>query len=459
MTTVIKGKVVRSDLSVWDGVESTVSRRDSTGGTITSLPINDFVDVLQAYGNGTNYTLEAISRCVNHIGSRSRTLIFSPGTWTIDDDLTIGSNFTCRIAAGAVFSVSSGKTLTFNGPVIRDSNTWTSGSGTVTESGTRAFTGTNTFAGTETHTATETHSGTITHSGTDTFSGTQDFTGTVKNLLRGICEGRLTLTTGSPVTDSDVTAATTIYFAPYKGSRISVYDGSDWVLFGFTELSIAVPSTTSQMYDVFVYDNSGTLTLELTAWTNDTTRATALTTQDGVYVKTGATTRRYLGSFRTTGVSGETEDSIAKRYVWNYYHRTERPMRVVEATNTWTYTTATFRQANAAAANQLDYVQGVSEDPVTAEVIAIGENSSVTNIVAGIGVDSTSTNSAQIFAPGLVYVVNTRQIVSAKYRGFPGVGRHYLAWLEYSAATGTTTWTGDAGGVLVQAGIHGSILG
>ncbi len=136
MTSIVtKGLLVRSDIAPYDGVNDTVARRDSTGGTITSLSINDFVDVLQVYGNGVSRTFGTIQTCINRIGStRNRTLLFSPGTWVIDQNLTIGSNFSCYIPAGCVFSVSSGKTLTFSGPVIRDSITWTSGSGTVTES-------------------------------------------------------------------------------------------------------------------------------------------------------------------------------------------------------------------------------------------------------------------------------------------------------------------------------------
>ena len=131
-STVIKGKIVRSDLAVYDGVEARVSRRDSTGGNILSPPLNDFVDVLQAYGEGNSFTGNTIEQATVKIGSRNRTLRFSPGTWEIESSLTIASNFTCYIPAGCVFNVASGKTLTFSGPIIRESETWTSGSGTVT---------------------------------------------------------------------------------------------------------------------------------------------------------------------------------------------------------------------------------------------------------------------------------------------------------------------------------------
>lgn len=134
--TVRKGLIIRPDIAWWDGKQSTASRLDSTGGTIVALKIGTEVDILQVYGNGTDYTRQTIQNATTNIGSDNVTLLFTPGTWTIDDDLTIGSNFVCRIPSGVIFNVASGKTLTFSGATIRDNNTWTSGSGTVTESGT-----------------------------------------------------------------------------------------------------------------------------------------------------------------------------------------------------------------------------------------------------------------------------------------------------------------------------------
>ena len=138
----------------------------------------------------------------------------------------------------------------------------------------------------------------------------------VGTVLGMTCNGRLTLTSGTPVTTSDVTAATTLYFTPYKGDQVALYTDSTWTLYTLTERSIAIPATTDTNYDVFLYDNSGTLTLELVAWSDGTTRATALATQNGVYVKSGSADRRYLGTIRTTGVSGQCEDSETKRFVW-----------------------------------------------------------------------------------------------------------------------------------------------
>ena len=276
------------------------------------------------------------------------------------------------------------------------------------------------------------------------------------------CEGRLTLTTGVPVTTADVTAAETLYWTPYNGNRVSLYDGtSRWNVRTFSELSIDIPDATN-CYDVFVYDNAGTAALELTAWTNETTRATALTRQNGVLVKTGATTRRYLGTFySTTAGNGQVEDSYAKRNLWNYYHRVLRPMKVVEGTDTWNYTTATWRQANASTANQVEFVRGVEEDPVKVDVQGCASNSSVgLSAAVGVGIDATNANSATVLSGEQLQVAGQRQSLTARYVGYPGVGRHYAAWVEFSDATGTTTWLGDGGSsTIMQSGIVAELRG
>jgi hypothetical protein len=276
--------------------------------------------------------------------------------------------------------------------------------------------------------------------------------------------GRLTLTTATPVTTADVTAATTLYYALYGGNRIALYNGSAWEVFTIAELSIAVPATTSTMYDVFVDYNAGTPALSVTAWTNDTTRATALTKQDGVYVLTGSTGKRYVGSFRTTGVSGQTEDSIAKRYIWNYHHRVARPMRVLEPANSWTYTSVTYQQMNASTANQLDCVVGVLEEAMHAEVVGYAANSSAnTDAYVSIG-DGGITPIAGVIGQLGGYrgrASNLATVLRAVWDGFPTtVGRRTYWALEAAEATGTNTFYGDNNvPSLWQAGITGWVRG
>lgn len=255
----------------------------------------------------------------------------------------------------------------------------------------------------------------------------------------GLTEGRLTLTTALAVTTADVTAATTIYFTPYKGEQVMIYTGTGWYMHALTELSIAVPSTTVTPFDIFIDYNAGTPALKVTDWTNDTTRATALTTQDGVYVQTGNTDWKYLGTGRTTSVSGQIEDSLTKRFLWNYYNRVTTALTKSESTATWTYQTSTYRPLNNSTANRIELVCGVSEDMISLDAMVVVLSDAVNPRYVGIGVNSTVANTWQILirSAGIAY-----SLAHTKLKHNPAVGYSYFQCLEYGSGTGTQTWYG-----------------
>ncbi len=135
MASVQRGLLSRDDVAHWDGVTRTTSRVDATGGTVTGLNFGDSVDVLQVFGDGTSRSEATINTAIGRLGGAAATFKFATGTWTIAANLTIPESITCYIPAGTVFSVDSGKTLTFSGLVItEDPSAWFSGSGTVTVS-------------------------------------------------------------------------------------------------------------------------------------------------------------------------------------------------------------------------------------------------------------------------------------------------------------------------------------
>lgn len=277
-------------------------------------------------------------------------------------------------------------------------------------------------------------------------------------LQTGVNDFRLTLTSGTPVTTADVTGATTLYCCPYQGNRIALYSGSRWNIRTSAQFSLAIGVLTSgRPYDVFCYDNAGVPTLELHAWTNDTTRATALVYQDGVLCKSGAVTRRYMGSFYTTSTT-TTEDSAANRYLWNYYHRVRRSMVRSESTASWTYTLATLRQANGSTANQLNCMIGVAEDCVQVGVSVLSSPTNATGTFVGIGMNSTTVNVGQsglIGSSAGAIIQNT-----SNYAGAPAAGRNYFAWLEGAQPSGTVTWYGSTTivGIPVLSGLSGSVM-
>jgi hypothetical protein len=251
----------------------------------------------------------------------------------------------------------------------------------------------------------------------------------------GVSEGRLTLATGTPVTIVDQAAKTTVYFAPYKGNRISLYDGSGWTCHHFTEKSVSVPATTVTPFDVFAYLSGGAVTLQAVSWTNDTTRATALTTQDGIYVKTGATTHKYLGTGRTTSVNGQTEDSIANRFLWNYYNRVDTYLTVTDS-NAHTYNTATYRPWNNDATIRVGLIQGVREVPITISVI--GETIAHAAGVAFVGVGLNTTSAASGISTMNTYTETMR--LSSVTMLTPIMGYSYLQILEYASGAVNSTF-------------------
>ncbi len=271
--------------------------------------------------------------------------------------------------------------------------------------------------------------------------------------------GRLTLETLVAVSTTDQSAKTTLYYTPYIHNQIALYDGSaNWNVRSFSEISITlVGLTASKPYDVFCYDNAGTATLELLVWTSATARATALVKQDGRWVKTGATTRRYLGTIYINASGGQSDDTYAKRYVWNANNRVVRPMRVLEATDTWTYGSAAFRQANGSTANQLDVVVGLPDVGVNARVLHIISGATLQYAV-GIGLDSTTAIAAGSLAE-LGIAQAQESALTAEFLGYPGIGRHTITWLERAFAAGSITSSGDGGVAYEQSGICGSIEG
>lgn len=173
--------------------------------------------------------------------------------------------------------------------------------------------------------------------------------------------GRLTLTSGTPVTTADVTGATSVYYTPYVHNKIALWNGVYWQVVEFTETTLALGTITSGLpYDVFGYLSSGALALEKLAWTNTTTRATGISLQDGRYCKTGDKTRLYLGTFYTTSTT-QTEDSAAKRDLFNMYNRVVKQLQKSSASG-HTYTTTSWRAWNNDTANKFEFIAGLVEN-------------------------------------------------------------------------------------------------
>lgn len=263
---------------------------------------------------------------------------------------------------------------------------------------------------------------------------------------QAICQGRLTTESGVPISSADRTAQSTLFFTPFNGNLISLYDGFSWKTIEFPETPFALSGLTdAKLYDVWGRVNAGVLTLDLSAaWTSDTVRSQAYALQDGILVKSGDTTRRLLGTIRTTGAT-TTEDSVTKRFVSNAYNRVWRSLYRSETTSAWTYSTAGgFRQARASAANQVEAVFGIYGASIRLVVACIVQNAAFNGAgIAAVGYDSTTVPDQANLSGGGGYVGAINAITEARcdYRRNPDVGYHKFVWLEKSL-TGTSTFYG-----------------
>ncbi len=253
--------------------------------------------------------------------------------------------------------------------------------------------------------------------------------------LGSIAGGRLTTESGVPLSTSNRTAQTTLYYTPYIGSKITLYTGTNWQIFEFPELSVAVPAgSAGDMYDVFIYPNSGTPTLELLAWTNSTTRAVGLAYVEGVRVKSGATSRRYLGSFSLSG-TGTTEDSETARLVYNLLNQTERLLYKQDTVNAHSYN-GSYRLFNNDANSKVEFVIGEQGFVMGNVDVGFTNPGSSTQAYFHYGADSTTSPAGSVSYNTGSYGNRTLPI------SFPffDAGRHYIAVLEQTNSSGPATF-------------------
>lgn len=290
--------------------------------------------------------------------------------------------------------------------------------------------------------------------------------GLVLNSLQSVVPGgRLTLQSGVPVPTTDQTGKTSVYYTPYLHNIINLWDGYAWSPVTFTEATLALGTVTASLpYDVFAYVSAGALALEKVAWTSSTTRASAISLQDGRYCKTSDKTRLYLGSFYTTSTTttedsegGTTTNVGGKRFLWNMYNRVVRAAKVIDTTDNWSYATSSFRQANGNSGNKVEVLKGIVEDIDKANVYAVaylvsngfpcivGPGINSTSAITGFSQGGLNANAGGVYAP-----------VSAAWSGNLSLGYNYVSWNE-KGTNGTCIFLGDNGGDGQQAGMSAEV--
>lgn len=292
----------------------------------------------------------------------------------------------------------------------------------------------------------------------DNLNGVNDFTN--PNPSIGFITGRLTAASGQPITTSDV-ATTRIFYTPFVGNLINIYDGSaNWVLYTYSEIGLTMPTSTA-VYDVYITNSSGSLTLTTQAWNGDFARQTSsLVIQNGMGVNGNALNQLYLGTVYSS--SGVVRDQAAFRYLYNWYNQVDRPMRVVSSSNAWSYSTNAVRQANADAANALSFVVGgPAMVRMDLQHAARATSAAYIEMATGIGVNTTTvfTTSGTNDYLAVSSAATAWQPLTARYVGYPAIGRNTFNWLEFVNGNVTSATFGNTGSVGINIGMTGSLKG
>ncbi len=282
-------------------------------------------------------------------------------------------------------------------------------------------------------------------------------------------QGRLTLTSGTPVLTSTVSGATTVYYTPYVGQTCPLWSGTQFYPANIGgELSQATSDTTkspaavaaSKLYDMFVWSDGGTYRCTRgPAWSSDTARGTGAGTTElnrvnGIWVNKNAITNgpaagygTYVGTIASNGSStidfilGGTSagGTAAVLNIWNAYNRRVASPVVSDSTASYSYTTASWRSADNSNTMRISFVVGLQEDAIEATHQNF-ESGTSAFVQMGIALDATNTSSGVNGDIG----ASTSAMAVATWSGY-ALGSHFLQATEYGGASATFYSAGNSG--------------
>ena len=293
----------------------------------------------------------------------------------------------------------------------------------------------------------------------------------------GAPEGRLTLTTGTPVMSADVTAGTTVYYTAYIGNKVTI--AGTTLTLGSNEISMGLAAAnhlSGSVYDIFVISNAGAAALCTgPAWTSTTARGTGVgttelsrSTTDGLWYNAQSLTNAYggpagvtnygpvaagaalyLGSvyctsngttkmeFNPTAAAGGTNNFLG---LYNAYNRVLYAAKALNSTASYTYAVATYRAAGGVSTWRVTYLDGLGESLAVADwrpQLALSVSGDVFEY--GVVFDSTTATPAGPYGVITASVLNMEHSVIATNMA---LGLHYAQPVE-KGTTGTTTVYSD----------------
>jgi hypothetical protein len=273
-------------------------------------------------------------------------------------------------------------------------------------------------------------------------------------------------------------AQTTLWLLPWHGKDISLYTGSAWVTYTLPDAGInqalAGLLTAGSVYDVFLDYNDGTPQLVFgEPWVDPTGTAeqprdtlSLLGVQDTIAVLASDHQQRHIATVYASatdtleiipgrpqyadGTTLAAVNSPARIGVWNSDDWVCVDVDLIrqEEAASWTYSSATPRQARASAINQIEVVSGAPV-PISVEIHARMSHSAggAVDALNAIGIDGAAVAAGT--PPGTRSQARMT-VAAAAYRNHAILmttlmGYHTYTWNEWATATITTTWIGAYG--------------
>lgn len=291
--------------------------------------------------------------------------------------------------------------------------------------------------------------------------------------------GRLTLTSGAPVMSETVLGASTIYYTPYNGPFVPLWNGTKWADFGFGEFSVSTssgaggpaPFVANKNYDLFLWLNAGIPQMSYgPPWASDTSRGTgAGTTQitrgnglftNAVAITNGppATSGTYVGTVRSNATAtvdfsfGGTDSGgnpVAAVFgVWNNYNRITATGLVQTSLLGWSRSANSVGPANNNLNFRCSYVDGLAETATHADwKITVNPSANPIGAAAGIGLDSSTAFSTGPASYAVTYGAGANGYAALTASAEPRLlGWHYLQAMEGTSGSGAqfVTFSGAA---------------
>lgn len=301
-------------------------------------------------------------------------------------------------------------------------------------------------------------------------------------------QGRLTLATNTPVMATSVAGATTIFYTPYVGNLIPIYDGTNLVPRLFTELSASTTDTTkspavigtSKINDWFVWSDAGTLRLSHGPdWTSDTARSagTALTRVNGIWLNNVSITNgpaasrgTYVGTTRSNasntldyklGSLATGGAQAAFLNVWNTYNRVAVNTSVSDSFGVGVHAPGIFNIFDGLVHNfhddngtRINFVSGLAEETIGISLyhqVGSPDAPGYQIVAVGITMDQSGPSALSLFDKVTINYVNSAAVaagfgwvgsISLNHCYNPQLGFHFIQDLENQDGQ-SVPWTGQ----------------